>query len=1059
MLQINRTYCLARLGFIALTVLFLSISWSANAQVSGVVFRDFNGNGVKDNTTSFNELGMIGVIVKATKPDGTALTVTYASGTSTTITGAYTVTGGTLGQIRLEFVMPDGFTFASNGTLGGTTILFPSGTTQNLAVNSPEDHWDNNTQSNPILLVPCYSNGTYDGPGKAEVAIVAIANNQGVLTAASMSPTKTPVATLQEVGSVWGEARDKKKDRFFFSTLLKRHVGFGPKGVGGIYIVDKQVSGYAVGGSFSLQGVVPSNTSTAIDLGSVTRNTTNTADDNYVPSGTNLSQPGRDLDAFAKVGKVAFGDIDIDETTDRLFAINLNQRTILTVDISGGTSSLAGASATTLGSLTKSFNIVGATGLPTMTGGEVRPWGLKIYKGRGYLGVTNDASTSQLPADAKSYILSFDINNIGAGFDVELTIDNYTNYKAWANTWTQTGFATSATSTALSWRQMVVSDIEFDDNGNMIISSLNRFGMQMGYFNYIPVAGNTNLVQVKAYADSIKACFNSSTTSWSLGATTCPIPAGGSTQEFFSQDWAGDGTDESSNGAVALLMGSQKVVNVASDPFPANVSTNDAQYYTSGGLNWFSTADGTKTGTARLFLTTANAQGFGKAIGLGDTEFNLNPAPIEIGNRVWDDVDNDGIQDAGEAGIAGVTVKLCLASAPTVAIGTATTDANGNYYFSSASGTSTASTIYGLTLTSGVAYQVKFPLTVTGGKSLSAKANAGSNDLIDGDATSGGVINLTIGSAGQNNHSFDVAYSACVTPTAPLASISPTSIVTGGAIQLSSSATGTDASTTYNWSGPSSFSSTLQNPSSNAPGTAGGYTFTVTISNGGTCSVTATTSLTVSTALVPCTTVTGASITLNPTSPVVAGTTVNLTAAKTDAGTPTSYTWVSSPATGFTSTTNLATLTNPAAGTYNFTVTVQNNNGTGVCTATATSSLSVSAGCVQPTNVTATITPPTCAGAIAQSNGILKLAGFTTEKYQYTTGSTFTGTATPASPTVIPSNSVLISNLTNTAQTFTVRVYSATDNTCFIDRVVNLVPVTCNCPPAICAPITIEIKN
>jgi hypothetical protein len=102
---------------------------------------------------------------------------------------------------------------------------------------------------------------------------------------------------------------------------------------------------------------------------------------------------------------------------------------------------------------------------------------------------------------------------------------------------------------------------------------------------------------------------------------------------------------------------------------------------------------------------------------------------------------------------------------------------------------------------------------------------------------------------------------------------------------------------------------------------------------------------------------------------------------------------------------------------------------------------------------------PTCAGATAQSNGMLRLIGFTTEKYQYTTGSTFTGTATPASPTVIPSNSVLISNLANTAQTFTIRVYSATDNTCYIDRTISLTPIVCQCPPAICAPIIISIKN
>jgi hypothetical protein len=38
------------------------------------------------------------------------------------------------------------------------------------------------------------------------------------------------------------------------------------------------------------------------------------------------------------------------------------------------------------------------------------------------------------------------------------------------------------------------------------------------------------------------------------------------------------------------------------------------------------------------------------------------PTPINIGNFVWDDIDHDGRQDAGEPGLAGVTVQLWNAS-------------------------------------------------------------------------------------------------------------------------------------------------------------------------------------------------------------------------------------------------------------------------------------------------------------------------------------------------------------------------------------------------------------
>jgi SdrD B-like domain len=659
--------------------------------------------------------------------------------------------------------------YATNGSISNTTVQFvAAGATANLGVNYPNDYWSNVIQPDPFILIPNYTNGTYDGPGKAVGAILGIANNQGALTTAAMTPTVSTIAKQEQVGAVWGNARDKVKDRFFFSTLLKRHVGFGPQGVGGIYIIDKTSGSYDFAGSFTLQGVTPSNGGSAIDLGSVTRVTSPSSADNYLASGTNLGEPNRDLDAFAKVGKVAYGDIDIDDATNTLYAINLNQRTIITVDISGGTASLNNASAATLAPLTKSYNIVGATGIPTCSSGELRPWALKIYKGRGYLGVVCDASTSQAVGDFKAYVLSFDINNIAAGFATELIINNYTNYKAWANTWTHTGFATSATSTALSWRQMILSDIEFDEDNNMIISSLNRFGMQMGYFNYIPVAGNTSLVQVKAYADILKACYDPTLKTWSMGAVSCPVPAGGSTSEFFNMDWAGDGTDESSNGALAKLMGSQRIVNVASDPFPFTTSTNVADYYTTGGLNWFSTADGSKTATARLFKTDANAVSYGKAIGLGDIEFNLMPQPIEIGNRVFMDTNEDGIQDANEMGIDGVTVSLYQVGNPTPT--TAVTANGGQYIFNN--------------LLPNTAYEIKIlAANIPSGKQLTQKdaTSTGAADVADSDANLVGadaVITYTTGSAGQNNHTLDFGFkAACVKPSAiTLTSTAPTCV-------------------------------------------------------------------------------------------------------------------------------------------------------------------------------------------------------------------------------------------------------------------------------------------
>ena len=63
--------------------------------------------------------------------------------------------------------------------------------------------------------------------------------------------------------------------------------------------------------------------------------------------------------------------------------------------------------------------------------------------------------------------------------------------------------------------------------------------------------------------------------------------------------------------------------------------------------------------------------------------------PNSIGDTVWLDVDRDGVQDAGEASIPGVTVQLTwagpdgnLATTADNVVYTTVTDANGNYLFS-----------------------------------------------------------------------------------------------------------------------------------------------------------------------------------------------------------------------------------------------------------------------------------------------------------------------------------------------------------------------------------------
>jgi SdrD B-like domain len=97
----------------------------------------------------------------------------------------------------------------------------------------------------------------------------------------------------------------------------------------------------------------------------------------------------------------------------------------------------------------------------------------------------------------------------------------------------------------------------------------------------------------------------------------------------------------------------------------------------------------TSTATAVLNVTlalepagTATATALPKELVLrpdsADATATRTPTPINVGNLIWDDLDQDGRQDAGEPGLAGVTVQLWN-STKTALISQASTNVSGIY--------------------------------------------------------------------------------------------------------------------------------------------------------------------------------------------------------------------------------------------------------------------------------------------------------------------------------------------------------------------------------------------
>ena len=82
-------------------------------------------------------------------------------------------------------------------------------------------------------------------------------------------------------------------------------------------------------------------------------------------------------------------------------------------------------------------------------------------------------------------------------------------------------------------------------------------------------------------------------------------------------------------------------------------------------------------GVSRLVVNLTTSGAVGDLVYCGDA--GNQPLVGSIGDRVWLDADADGNQDAGESGIAGVTVELLDGNGSV--IDTDTTDANGEYLF------------------------------------------------------------------------------------------------------------------------------------------------------------------------------------------------------------------------------------------------------------------------------------------------------------------------------------------------------------------------------------------
>lgn len=655
---------------------------------SGRVFKDYNGNGVYDTaggaTNPAVDVGVGGVTVTLYNAVGAA------SGTANTASdGIFSITSTGTGPYRVEYTnLPTGFlpsvrstdsVGAGTTTNAGSTVQFVNNggvSNLNLAINVPNDY----CQSNPLLCTAIFRPGNQSGTRSTSVAVPY------------NSPTvNSNLANESQTGTVYGTAYHRLSRTIFQAAYMKRHSGFGPLGTGGIYKIAMSSGSPVFAPYVDLQTI-------GLSTGTDPRVTAG-----YVLPATG-STPHWDHAAYTEVGKRAIGDLDYDEGRNILWFINLNDRRLhgirnVNPNVTPVNADLVRDPSNNLG-----FSVNTSTPV-TCTNGVLRPFGIKVHRGLVYVGaVCTGENAGAVAANLIAYVFSMNPSNPSAGFTEVLNFPlNYTRTASSFGGGSDTPWQpwqTSDSNRAIGGddlSQPIVSDLEFDNDGSLIMAVKDRWGDQYAASQYRPdtAQSNTTLIsEIYAFGDTLRFCSNG-TAFVNPGATGCANnarPGGetaGSSQgpgggEFYVGDWGPDSPNsfrETSHGALAFFPGSPEVVSTSLDP----------NNYYSNGLKWLSNTSGDRTRAYNVFVGSSmnTTNDFNKGNGLGDVELLCDSAPIEVGNRLWIDTDNDGVQDPTESVAPNVPVQLWADTDTNgtvdAQVGATTSNSNGHYIFGGAS--------------------------------------------------------------------------------------------------------------------------------------------------------------------------------------------------------------------------------------------------------------------------------------------------------------------------------------------------------------------------------------
>ena len=215
------------------------------------------------------------------------------------------------------------------------------------------------------------------------------------------------------------------------------------------------------------------------------------------------STPSTDPNSWDAVGKISIGDMDMSGDDERLWITNLFNQTLYSINL--GIPAVAPTSpASVVGySMVAAMQSVGGQAA-NCAASDVRPWAVDVHEGYMYVGVVCSAQSFPYPAQSvqavdalRAYILRRPDNTSAAPFELVFDFDldyprSYASsgrcisarWRPWIGTMTTLCRYVDATTCNLAfdkqiiYPQPILSDIEFDDDGSIIVALMDRAGHQ-----------------------------------------------------------------------------------------------------------------------------------------------------------------------------------------------------------------------------------------------------------------------------------------------------------------------------------------------------------------------------------------------------------------------------------------------------------------------------------------------------------------------------------------------------------------------------------------------------